>query len=43
MGPFVDGGLDEAFGLAVGTRRVGPGAAMFLAEWPPQPGELLAL
>src|SRR5690349_8557346 len=26
VGPFPERGLDEAFGLAVGFRRVGPGA-----------------
>ncbi len=30
VGPLVQGGLDEAFGLAVGSWRIGPGAA---ARW----------
>jgi len=32
VGPFADRGLDEAFGLAVGARSVGPGAAMLQTE-----------
>jgi hypothetical protein len=36
VAPFVDGGLDEAFGLAVGTGRVGP---MFQAELAAAAGE----
>ena len=28
VGPFLERGLDEAFGLAVGTRGVGSGAAV---------------
>jgi len=27
--PFAHGGLDEAFGFAIGTRRVGSGAVVF--------------
>src|ERR1035441_7693188 len=27
--PFAQGGLDESFGLAVGSRGVGPGSVMF--------------
>jgi len=30
--PFAQGGLDEALGLAVGLRRVWPGADVFDAE-----------
>ena len=29
IGPFAQGGLDEAFGLAVGSGSVGPGTAVF--------------
>ncbi len=29
VGPFAQGGLDEALGLAVGSGRVGSGAAVF--------------
>jgi len=32
VGPLTQGGLDEAFGLAVGLRRVGSGAVVFDSE-----------
>ena len=32
VGPFAQGGLDEAFGFAVGLRRVGASAAVFEAH-----------
>ncbi len=31
IGPLAQGGLDEALGLAVGSGRVGPGAARWLS------------
>ena len=39
VGPFPDHGLDEAFGLAVGLRCVGPGADVANAEHPEHLGE----
>jgi len=35
IGPFAQGGLDEAFGLAIGLGRIGPGADVLDGE-PPQ-------
>ena len=32
IGPFAQGSLDEAFGLAVGARSIGPGEALFETE-----------
>jgi hypothetical protein len=32
VGPFAQGGLDEAFGFAVGLRRVGASSAVFEAH-----------
>lgn len=39
VGPFVEGGLDEAFGLAVGARGVGPGTAVLEADLTAPVGE----
>ena len=38
VGPFAQRGLDEAFGLAVGSGRVGPGAAVFDVASAGRPG-----
>ncbi len=40
VGPFSDGGLDEAFGLAVGARGVGSGEAVAEPELAAYLGEL---
>ena len=43
MGPFVDGGFDEAFRFAVGARRVGSGATVLESELVAGVGEAMGL
>jgi hypothetical protein len=42
VSPFAEGGLDKAFGFAIGARRVRPGKAMLqskLASWRQTPAK----
>jgi hypothetical protein len=43
VGPFVESGLDEALGFAIGARRVRPGEAMFEPQLTAYPGEAVGL
>jgi hypothetical protein len=43
VSPLIDGGFDEALGLAVCSRSVGPGATVFQAELDAASGEGVGL